>query len=133
VTGKTNLEVEGNVLGYNLYLIKPTNKLFYPAVVKVKNVIQGTEKSEYIYVLLYSLDKDYAEENFGANKISTFKLERQKFCDIKIKNLLYAGQTIENGKIVETSQTFTLVLGVESKSLPLKKIIPCYIVSSASD
>jgi hypothetical protein len=127
--GKTDLEIEGNVLGYELYKIRPISNILFPIVIKITKVKQGTEKSEYIKVLLFNLYEEFAEENFGVDKISTFRLSRLSFCDTKIKHFFRPGLTIENEKIVRKSQTFTLVPGVEKKSLPLKKVIPCYIVS----
>lgn len=127
--GKHDLEIEGNVLGYELYKIRPVSNTLFPIVIKVTKVKQGGEKSEYIKVLLHNLYEEFAEENFGADKISTYRLSRLSFCDSKIKHFFRPGLTIENEKIVRKSQTFTLVPGVEKKSLPLKKVIPCYIVS----
>ena len=129
----TDLIVNGNVLGYNLYTIKPTSNpgLMYPALVRVTRVVEGEEKSPHILVLFESLKEEFALEIFGLDKTSTFKLKRQAFCDKKIESLMYPGLTLENGKQVTTPQTFTLVRGVSKKSLPLKKKIPCYFILNA--
>jgi hypothetical protein len=131
VEARADLIIEGNVLGYNLYSIKSSSNpgLMYPALVKVTKVLEGEEKSQYILLLFGIGDRGFAAENFGLNKTLTFKLKRQTFCDKKINSLMYPGLTLVNGKIVETSQTFTLVPGVDKESLPLKRKIPCYFVS----
>ena len=129
VSAKTDLTVEGNVLGYELYSLRPISNITFPVLLKVTNVVDGAEKSEYIVVLMLNLYKEYAEENFGLDKVAKFKLRRQSFCDRKIKYLFRAGSIIEDGKIVQTPQTFTLISGVEKNSLPLKEKVPCYIES----
>jgi hypothetical protein len=131
VEARADLIIEGRVLGFDLYTIKPTSYpgLMYPVLVKVAKVLEGEERSQYVLVLFESLEKDFALQNFGLDKASTFKLKRQIFCDQKIASLMYPGLTLQNGKVIETSQTFTLVNGVYKGSLPLKKKIPCYVVT----
>jgi len=128
---KTDLVIEGKVLGYELYSVRLfTYPVKYPVLVKVTKIINGSEKSEYILILFDTLKKEFAIKEFGANKFPVFKLERQVRCDQKINNLFHPGFVIdENGREVETSQTFTLVSGVDKKLLPLKKKIPCYYIS----
>lgn len=94
---------------------------------KVAKVVEGVEKSEYIMVLLHNLYKEYAEENFGLDKITTLKIKRQNYCGTKIKYFFRSGSTIENGRLVKSPPSFTLVPGVEKETLPLKKKNPCYL------
>jgi hypothetical protein len=130
-SAQTDLVVEGNVLGYNLYTVRPSgfDGITFPVLLKVRKITEGKERSEYIVVLLTNLDKSFAEENFGLNKTLTFKLYRKSFCDKKLKNLMYPGLTLKDGMVVKTSQTFILAPGVEKKMLPLNKVIPCYWTS----
>lgn len=129
VSAQNDLFVEGNVLGYELYEVRPVSNVLFPVLLKITKVVNGVEKSDYIVVKMLNLYKEYAEENFGLNKITKFRLQRKTFCDTKIKNLFRPGLTIQNGKVVRKSQTFTLVPEVEKDLLPLKKKIPCYIES----
>lgn len=129
VSAENDLIVEGNVVGYELHEIRPISNITYPVLLKVTKVTNGVEKSEYIVVKMLNLYKEYADENFGIDKTTKFRLQRKTFCDTKIKDLFRSGSIIENGEIVQTSQTFNLVRGVEKNSLPLKKKIPCYIES----
>ena len=131
VDAGSKLVVEGNVLGYDLYLIRPTSYpgLLYPVLFKVTKVIKGDEKSSYILVWFENLKRDFAIREFGLNKISSFTLERQTSCKRKIKSLMYKGRTLDDlGRIIEADQTFTLVPGIDKKSLPLEKKIPCYMM-----
>jgi len=131
VEARTQLVIEGNVLGYNLYANKPVSlPMLYPSLVRITKILKGKEKSQYVLVLFSGLKKDFAMDKFGPDKILKFELERQTFCDNRIGNLMYPGLTLDdNGKVIETSQTFTLVPGVVKKSLPLKKKVPCYVIS----
>ena len=54
VSAKTDLVIEGNVLGYELYSVRPFSCCaiysLYPALIRVTKVVEGTEKSQYILV-----------------------------------------------------------------------------------
>lgn len=125
------LVVEGNVLGYELNAVKSFNMdgffYEYPTLFKITKVLEGEEKAQYIIVLLKPLTKEYAEETFGLDKVTTFRLVRRINYVKKIKELLHSGFTIENRKLVKTPQTFTFVSGIEKGSLPLKEKISCYV------
>ena len=102
----------------------------YPALLRVTKVVNWNEKSQYVLILFQGLEKDSAVREFGRNKLATFKLKRRTFCDARIDSLLNPGLAIDNGKIVNSSQTFTLVPGVSKESLPLRKKVPCYFVAN---
>jgi hypothetical protein len=77
----------------------------------VTKIIEGKEKSDLIIVNFWrvSLNKSYADKHFGIDKIINFRLERHKSCDSKIKSLMRPGLTREGEKVVEISDTFSLV------------------------
>lgn len=131
---QSKLVVEGSVVGYELYKVRPIGiPMLYPMLVRVTKTIEGEEKSEFIKVLSFEINEDYAQKNYTLEKLSTLRLERRNFCGgFRIKSLMYPGLTIENGQVVETSQTFTLVPGIIRTSLPLKKKIPCYVTEEVS-
>ncbi len=127
---QTALVVEGKVVGYEPYTIKPFGgPLAHPLLFRVTKVLEGSEKSEFIIINFWktSVDRSYASEHFGLDRALTFKLERQTFCDKKIKGLMRPGLTRDDGKVIKASQTFTLVPGIEKVSLPLNKQVPCYL------
>jgi hypothetical protein len=122
--------VEGNVLGYELNTVLPTSMdgYFpeYPVLIKIRKVIEGEEKAQFIIVLLKYLSKEDAEKNFGLDKITTFRLVQRAPFRKNIKQLLHSGFTLENGELVKTAQTFKFLPGVEKKLLPLKMKVPFY-------
>lgn len=134
ICAKTDLFVEGNVIGYVSYnrsipQLWGTCLLMIrldPVIVKVTKVLDGAEESEYLQVLTHNFGEGYANDNYGLDKISTFNLVRGKNCDEKLKSLI-SPVTIKIGKRVETYKSFTLVPDFEKKSLPLNKKIPCYL------
>lgn len=134
IAAQTEIAVKGNVLGYELYKVKSTTiPMLHPVLLKVTEVVDGKEESEFIKILTLGFTEKFAQENFGIDKISTFKLTRKTFCDSKVKRLMYAGLTLDNnGQVIKTSQTFTLVSGVEKTLLPLKKKVPCYVTEEVS-
>lgn len=132
VLAQSDLVVHGNVLGYQLYRIQSTtlpqmNTLLF----KINKVVEGKERSEFILIKFWkeSLDTDYARENFGLSRTSRFSLERQKFCDEKVKR--FTGKGLPNGDnaFVGYSEIFRLMPSVDLNSLPISKRLPCYLES----
>jgi hypothetical protein len=124
VYAKTELIIEGNILGYESQKIRPFGTFaseiaFAPVLLKVTKVLGGAERSEYIKVLTHSFAEGYVNKNFDLDKTVTFKLLRAAKCDEKLGGLV--------AKQVKTNNIFTLVSGVEKNSLPLEKKIPCYV------
>lgn len=127
----TNLVIEGSVVGYELYLVKPMlGPLMHPMLVKVLRVVEGGEKSQYIIVNRNYLGKENAEKEFGRDNKATFRLVRQPYCNRRIRSLFHPGLTERNGVVVKTDQTFTVVDGFSKRKLPLEIAVPCYVLAS---
>ena len=128
---KTDLKIKGNVIGYSLPGLYTSLFSYNSLLVRVRKVVQGKERSQYVRVRFAGTDPAYVPSNFSLETLFEIRLNRIPSCDTTFGELKGFEFRRNEGGPTERSAVLTFVPGVEKDVLSDGTRLPCYLTDDS--